>query len=48
MVLDPLQAAKERASARTAALSQEEIRYFSVQQEAEAKYRVLEPSKTDT
>ena len=48
VVLDRLQAAKERALARKAAPSQEEFLSVSAQQEAEAKYRVPEPLKTKT
>ena len=48
IVLDRLQAAKERALARKAAPSHEEFLSVSAQQEAEAKYRVPEPLKTKT
>lgn len=48
MILDRHKAAKERALARKAAPSQEDIMYFSAQQEAEVKYRVPEPMKAKT
>ena len=48
VVLDRLQAAKERALARKAAPSHEGFLSVSAQQEAEAKYRVPEPLKTKT
>ncbi|CAD6587437.1 MAG: hypothetical protein ASARMPRED_003099 [Alectoria sarmentosa] len=48
MVLDRLQAAKERTSARKVAPSKEEFKAFGAQQESEAKYRVPKPPKTKT
>ncbi|KAM0798500.1 hypothetical protein BDR22DRAFT_375830 [Usnea florida] len=48
VVLDRLQAAKERALARKAAPSHEGFLSVSAQQEAEAKYRVPETLKTKT